>query len=63
MHDCPLFCVFKSFWYEQVELMSRDEQSVLVVSYAELKYCLDAAFAEVMNAAGADRQNIPFTGA
>ncbi|CAG9138211.1 unnamed protein product [Plutella xylostella] len=34
-----------------VELMSRDEQSVLVVSYAELKHCLDAAFEELMLAA------------
>ncbi|KAJ0184071.1 hypothetical protein K1T71_000494 [Dendrolimus kikuchii] len=32
----------------RVELMSRDEQSVLVVSYAELKHCLDQAFEEVM---------------
>lgn len=35
----------------QVELMSRDEQSVLVVSYAELKHCLEQAFDEVMQAA------------
>ncbi|XP_026500459.1 PAN2-PAN3 deadenylation complex subunit PAN3 isoform X9 [Vanessa tameamea] len=37
----------------KVELMSRDEQSVLVVSYSELKHCLEAAFEEVMQAAGA----------
>ncbi|KAL0851699.1 hypothetical protein ABMA28_000025 [Loxostege sticticalis] len=37
----------------KVELMSRDEQSVLVVSYAELKHCLEQAFDEVMLAAGA----------
>ncbi|XP_021187894.1 PAN2-PAN3 deadenylation complex subunit PAN3 [Helicoverpa armigera] len=36
---------------ERVELMSRDEQSVLVVSYAELKHCLEQAFEEVMQAA------------
>ncbi|CAB3226148.1 unnamed protein product [Arctia plantaginis] len=36
---------------EKVELMSRDEQSVLVVSYAELKHCLEQAFDEVMQAA------------
>uniref|UniRef100_A0A2A4K171 PAN2-PAN3 deadenylation complex subunit PAN3 n=1 Tax=Heliothis virescens TaxID=7102 RepID=A0A2A4K171_HELVI len=36
---------------ERVELMSRDEQSVLVVSYAELKHCLEQAFDEVMQAA------------
>ncbi|XP_075991510.1 poly(A) specific ribonuclease subunit PAN3 [Anticarsia gemmatalis] len=35
----------------KVELMSRDEQSVLVVSYAELKHCLEQAFDEVMQAA------------
>ncbi|XP_049885456.1 PAN2-PAN3 deadenylation complex subunit PAN3 isoform X2 [Pectinophora gossypiella] len=35
---------------EKVELMSRDEQSVLVVSYAELKHCLEQAFEEVMQA-------------
>ncbi|CAG5039298.1 unnamed protein product [Parnassius apollo] len=35
----------------RVELMSRDEQSVLVVSYAELKHCLEQAFDEVMQAA------------
>lgn len=27
--------------------MSRDEQSVLVVTYAELKHCLDGAFNEL----------------
>ncbi|XP_059055116.1 PAN2-PAN3 deadenylation complex subunit PAN3 [Achroia grisella] len=37
----------------RVELMSRDEQSVLVVSYAELKHCLEQAFDEVMQAAAA----------
>ncbi|CAH0715953.1 unnamed protein product, partial [Brenthis ino] len=47
----------------KVELMSRDEQSVLVVSYAELKHCLDGAFAEVMIAAGADRENLSFSSA
>lgn len=29
--------------------MSRDEQSVLVVTYAELKHCLDQAFNELMS--------------
>lgn len=38
---------------EKVELMSRDEQSILVVSYAELKHCLEQAFDEVMQAATA----------
>ncbi|CAG9799996.1 unnamed protein product [Chironomus riparius] len=32
---------------EKVQLMSRDEQSVLVVTYAELKHCLDQAFNEL----------------
>lgn len=41
--------------------MSRDEQSVLVVSYAELKHCLDAAFEEVMTAAGSDRDALSFS--
>ncbi|CAG9558806.1 unnamed protein product [Danaus chrysippus] len=36
---------------DKVELMSRDEQSVLVVSYAELKHCLENAYEEVMAAA------------
>lgn len=31
--------------------MSRDEQSVLIVSYAELKNCLENAFSELMSAA------------
>ncbi|XP_045458572.1 PAN2-PAN3 deadenylation complex subunit PAN3 [Melitaea cinxia] len=37
----------------KVELMSRDEQSVLVVSYSELKHCLETAFEEVMQSAAA----------
>uniref|UniRef100_A0A182LY71 PAN2-PAN3 deadenylation complex subunit PAN3 n=1 Tax=Anopheles culicifacies TaxID=139723 RepID=A0A182LY71_9DIPT len=35
---------------EKVQLMSRDEQSVLVVTYAELKHCLDQAFSELVAA-------------
>lgn len=34
----------------QVQLMSRDEQSVLVVTYAELKHCLEQSFGELMAA-------------
>lgn len=34
--------------HEKVCLMSRDEQSVLVVTYAELKACLDQSFAEIV---------------
>ncbi|XP_075163489.1 poly(A) specific ribonuclease subunit PAN3 isoform X5 [Haematobia irritans] len=33
---------------EKVQLMSRDEQSVLIVTYAELKNCLEKAFSELM---------------
>ncbi|XP_058835746.1 PAN2-PAN3 deadenylation complex subunit PAN3 isoform X1 [Topomyia yanbarensis] len=36
---------------EKVQLMSRDEQSVLVVTYAELKHCLEQAFSELVTAA------------
>lgn len=35
----------------QVQLMSRDEQSVLLVTYAELKHCLEQSFSELMAAA------------
>jgi PAB-dependent poly(A)-specific ribonuclease subunit 3 len=31
--------------------MSRDEQSILVVSYAELKHCLEQSFEEILSAA------------
>nr|CAD7442981.1 unnamed protein product [Timema bartmani] len=36
---------------EKICLMSRDEQSILVVSYAELKHCLELSFEEVLSAA------------
>lgn len=39
--ECGCDCVL------QVQLMSRDEQSVLLVTYAELKHCLDQSFAEL----------------
>lgn len=32
---------------EKISLVSRDEQSVLVVSYAELKHCLEQSFGEL----------------
>ena len=35
---------------EKVQLVSRDEQSVLVVTYNELKNCLDRAFQELLDA-------------
>jgi len=36
---------------DKVCLMSRDEQNVLVVSYAELKNCLEQSYSEVLSAA------------
>lgn len=30
--------------------MSRDEQSILVVSYTELKHCLEQSFEEIVSA-------------
>lgn len=38
---------------DQIMLMSRDEQNVLVVSYAELKNCLEQSFGDVLSAATA----------
>lgn len=38
----------------KVCLMSRDEQSILVVSYAELKHCLEQSFDEIATAASSD---------
>lgn len=35
---------------EKICLMSRDEQSILVVSYAELKHCLEQSFHEISSA-------------
>lgn len=35
---------------DKVCLMSRDEQNVLVVSYAELKHCLEQSFGECVHA-------------
>lgn len=35
----------------QIQLVSRDEQSVLIVTYAELKHCLEQAFAELVASA------------
>jgi PAB-dependent poly(A)-specific ribonuclease subunit 3 len=39
---------------ERVVLMSRDEQSVLVVSYKELKKCTEAAFKDLRRATSSD---------
>jgi len=35
--------------FEKVCLMSRDEQSILMPTYAELKQCLDLAFGEILS--------------
>lgn len=40
-----------NFYFRQICLMSRDEQSVLVVSYAELRQCLETSFSELVQAA------------
>lgn len=36
---------------DKVCLMSRDEQNVLVVSYSELKRCMEQSFGEIVQAA------------
>ncbi|KAK7789628.1 hypothetical protein R5R35_012326 [Gryllus longicercus] len=36
---------------DKICLMSRDGQSILVVSYAELKHCLEQSFSEILSAA------------
>lgn len=36
---------------EKISLMSRDEQNILVVSYAELKQCFEKSFGDVLNSA------------
>lgn len=38
---------------EKICLMSRDEQNILVVSYAELKQCLESSFSELLSATAA----------
>ncbi|XP_015509481.2 PAN2-PAN3 deadenylation complex subunit PAN3 isoform X1 [Neodiprion lecontei] len=40
--------------HDKICLMSRDEQSVLVVSYAELRQCLEMSYAEVVHSAKLD---------
>lgn len=44
---------------EKVCLMSRDEQSVLVVSYGELKHCLDQSFDEIVSASVLNEETKP----
>ena len=36
---------------EKISLMSRDEQNILVVSYAEIKQCVENAFGDILSAA------------
>lgn len=40
---------------EKICLMSRDEQSVLVVTYAELRHCLEQSFEELCTAASTSK--------
>lgn len=39
---------------ENMALHSRDEQSALVVSYADLRNCLESAFSDILQAAHAE---------
>lgn len=39
---------------ENVMLHSRDEQSILIVSYADLKACIDATFTQLTSAPNLD---------
>lgn len=43
--------MLRSLTFAQVQLMSRDEQSILIVTYAELKHCLEQAFSDLQTAA------------
>ena len=42
---------------ESVVLMSRDEASMMVVSYADLRRCLDSAYTELKTRANAAKRN------
>ena len=52
MRGSHVFLQVDAGTYENVALHSRDEQSVLVVSYADLKQCLDKTFSEVLASSG-----------
>jgi len=39
---------------EKIVLLSRNEADMLVVSYADMKRCLESCFAEVLASAGTD---------
>ena len=44
---------------ENIALHSRDEKSVLVVSYSDLKTCLEKTFSEVLSSSGDTRTSEP----
>ena len=46
---------------EKLCLMSRDEQSVLVVSYAELKQCFMVAFSELLQSSQSSQSAAGFS--
>lgn len=45
---------------ERIMLLSRDEASLLVVSYADVRRCLQMAYAELKAAARSDSGNVAF---
>lgn len=47
---------------EKICLMSRDEQSILVVSYAELKHCLEQSFQEIVASSVRVNDDVPSHG-
>ena len=47
---CFFFFQLEAGTSEKVCLVSRDEQSVLVVSYRDLKTCFEGAFNEILSA-------------
>ena len=44
---------------EKVTLMSRDEQNILVVSYADLKRCFETTFEEIQQSQSAPMEEVP----
>jgi len=50
-----LFDYFKNcYYFFQICLYSRDEKTILVVSYQELKQCLEQSFCEIASVAASD---------
>ncbi|RZF40835.1 hypothetical protein LSTR_LSTR003345 [Laodelphax striatellus] len=43
---------------EKICLMSRDEQCILVVTYEELKHCLEQSFEEIVSVAGPSKSDV-----